>query len=337
LTTPDPVALHRTLQRLAADGIDHVAVEASSHGLDQFRLDGLALSAAAFTNLTRDHLDYHRHMAAYFAAKRRLFVELLPPGASAVINLDVDEGRELAALCRGLGHRVIGFGRDEGAELRLLRGHPDGAGQIIEVAAFGTRRMLVLPLLGEFQAMNALAALGLAVATGVPVGDALEALATLEGAPGRMAHVASHPNGAPVIVDYAHTPDALETALTALRPHCRGRLVVAFGCGGDRDAGKRPLMGAIAQRLADIVIVTDDNPRGEDAAAIRRAVLAAAPGAHEIGDRRSAIRAAIKLLAPGDVLLLAGKGHERGQIVGATVLPFDDSEVARAAVAEAVP
>ena len=334
LTTPDPVALHRALQRLAARGIDHVALEASSHGLDQFRLDGLTLSAAAFTNLTRDHLDYHGDMAAYFAAKRRLFAELLPRGGAAVINLDSSEGRELAALCRGRGQRVIGFGADALADLRLISARPEGAGQTLLLEAFGTRRALLLPLMGEFQAMNALAALGLAVATGVPAGEALDALAALQGAPGRMEHAATHPNGAPIIVDYAHTPDALETALTALRPHCRGRLVVVFGCGGDRDAGKRPMMGAIAERLADRVIVTDDNPRSEDAASIRRAILAAAPKAREIGDRGSAIRAAVAMLEPGDVLLLAGKGHERGQIVGDTVLPFDDAEMARAAVAE---
>ena len=334
LTTPDPVALHRTLQRLAARAIDHVALEASSHGLDQFRLDGLALAAAAFTNLTRDHLDYHGDMEAYLAAKRRLFAELLPRGGIAVINLDSREGRALAALCRGQGQRVIGFGADALADLRLISAQPDGAGQTFLLEAFGTRRALLLPLMGEFQAMNALAALGLAVATGVPVGEALDALATLQGTPGRMEHAASHPNGAPIIVDYAHTPDALETALTALRPHCRGRLVVVFGCGGDRDAGKRPMMGAIAERLADLVIVTDDNPRSEDAASIRRAILAAAPKAREIGDRGSAIRAAVAMLAHGDVLLLAGKGHERGQIVGDTVVPFDDAETARAAVAE---
>jgi UDP-N-acetylmuramoyl-L-alanyl-D-glutamate--2,6-diaminopimelate ligase len=335
LTTPDPVALHAELKALASAGTTHVAIEASSHGLDQFRLDGLALKAAAFTNLTRDHLDYHRDMAAYFAAKRRLFAELLPADGTAVLNLDSDEGRALAALARGRGQRVIGFGAASDAALRLLHARPDGAGQSITIAAPGEQRTLVLPLIGAFQAMNALAALGLALATGVPLSQALDALATLEGAPGRMQQAASHP--APVIVDYAHTPDALETALAALRPHVGGRLILVFGCGGDRDPGKRPLMGAIAQALADIVIVTDDNPRGEDASAIRRAILAACPKAREIGDRGSAIRAATGMLAPGDVLLLAGKGHERGQIVGSTVLPFDDAETARAALAEARP
>jgi UDP-N-acetylmuramoyl-L-alanyl-D-glutamate--2,6-diaminopimelate ligase len=332
LTTPDPVALHETLKALAAADIDHVAVEASSHGLDQFRLDGLVLTAAAFTNLTRDHLDYHRDMAAYFAAKRRLFAELLPETGAAIVNRDAPEGRELAALAYARGQRVISFGTVQRADLRLVASRPAGTGQRIEIAAFGERRFLRLPLMGAFQAMNALAALGLAVATGVPLAAALDALSFLQGAPGRMEHVASVANGAPVMVDYAHTPDALETALTALRPHCGGRLVVVFGCGGDRDPGKRPMMGAIARRLADTVIVTDDNPRSEDAAAIRRAILAAAPGAREIGDRGDAIRAAVAMLGPGDLLLVAGKGHERGQIVGDRTLPFEDAEIARAAV-----
>jgi UDP-N-acetylmuramoyl-L-alanyl-D-glutamate--2,6-diaminopimelate ligase len=334
LTTPDPVALHDKLHRLAAQKIDHVALEASSHGLDQFRLDGLALKAAAFTNLTRDHLDYHRDMAAYFAAKRRLFDELLPPSGTAVLNLDTEEGCVLAASCRARGQRVIGYGRARDADLRLARADPQGEGLDVEIAAFGAARAFRLPLMGEFQAMNALGALGLAVATDVALATALDALDKLQGAPGRMEHVASHANGAPVIVDYAHTPDALETVLTALRPHCRARLIVVFGCGGDRDAGKRPIMGAIAERLADLAIVTDDNPRSEDAATIRRAILAAAPTAREIGDRGRAIREAVSLLQPGDLLLLAGKGHEQGQIVGSTVLPFDDAQVARAAVAE---
>jgi UDP-N-acetylmuramoyl-L-alanyl-D-glutamate--2,6-diaminopimelate ligase len=333
LTTPDPVALHRTLGELARAGVDHVALEASSHGLDQYRLDGLALTAACFTNLTRDHLDYHRDMAAYFAAKRRLFTELLPPSGTAVINLDSAEGRELAAACHARGQRVIGFGAARGADLRLLEARPDSTGQRVLVDAAGERRTVHLPLLGEFQAMNALAAVGLAAATGVQMAVALDALPSLEGAPGRMEQAALHPNGAPVIVDYAHTPDALQTVLAALRPHCRGRLIVVFGCGGDRDAGKRPMMGEIAARGADLVIVSDDNPRGEDAASIRHAILAACPRARDIGDRRRAITEAVALLAPGDVLLLAGKGHESGQIVGGTVLPFDDAEVAREAVA----
>lgn len=334
LTTPDPVSLHRELNILARSGIDHVALEASSHGLDQFRLDGLELTAAAFTNLTRDHLDYHRDMDAYFAAKARLFTELLPPDGTAVINADSPAAERLAALCRQRGQTILTFGVAPAADLRLVAARPFDAGQHLRLALFGQERDLALPLVGSFQASNALAALGLAIATGAPLDAALDALPLLKGAPGRLEHVASHPNGAPVIVDYAHTPDALETVLTALRAHCRGRLVAVFGCGGDRDPGKRPQMGAIAARLADIVIVTDDNPRSEDPAAIRHAILAACPGAEEIGDRAAAIRRGLALLAPGDLLLLAGKGHERGQIVAGVTHPFDDADVARQVVAE---
>jgi UDP-N-acetylmuramoyl-L-alanyl-D-glutamate--2,6-diaminopimelate ligase len=332
LTTPDPVVLHRELQALKHRGIDHVALEASSHGLDQFRLDGLALKAAAFTNLTRDHLDYHGDMERYFAAKRRLFAELLPPGATAVLNRDTAEGRVLAALSAARGIRVVEYGTAAGADLRLLDALPAGAGLRVRLDAMGERSNFTLPLIGAFQAMNALAAMGLAIATGVPADEALAALRHLEGAPGRMQHVTSRANGAPVIVDYAHTPDALETALKALRPHCRQKLVVVFGCGGDRDPGKRPMMGAIAARLADMTIVTDDNPRSENAGLIRGAILAACPGAREIGDRASAIREGAAMLGPGDLLLIAGKGHERGQIVGPTILPFADADAARAAV-----
>jgi UDP-N-acetylmuramoyl-L-alanyl-D-glutamate--2,6-diaminopimelate ligase len=334
LTTPDPVSLHQELAALARAGIEHAALEASSHGLAQYRLDGLRLAAAAFTNLTRDHLDYHPDMAAYFAAKARLFDELLPADAAAVLNADVIEGGRLATLCRHRHLRIITFGRAPDADLRLLAAGPRGSGQALTISVFGARHDFLLPLAGAFQASNALAALGLVIATGSPVEAAVAALGKLTGVAGRMEHVASHPNGAPVIVDYAHTPDALETLLTALRPHCRGRLVVVFGCGGDRDRGKRPQMGEIAACLADVAIVTDDNPRSEDAATIRRAILDACPGAREIGDRAAAIDAALRLLRPDDLLVVAGKGHERGQIVGTTVLPFDDAEVARAGVAK---
>src|SRR5579883_161973 len=334
LTTPDPVTLHRELSVLARSNIDHVALEASSHGLDQYRLDGLELSAAAFTNLTRDHLDYHQDMASYFAAKARLFTELLPPDGTAVINIDSLEGERLVELCRQRGQNILTFGAAPGADLRLVSARPLDAGQHLHVSILGEDRDLMLPLIGAFQASNAMAALGLAIATGAIVDRALDALPKLQGVPGRLQHVATHPGGAPVIVDYAHTPDALETVLTALRAHCRGKLVVVFGCGGDRDAGKRPQMGAIADRLADHAIVTDDNPRSEDPAAIRRAILAACPGAEEIGDRAAAIRHGLALLAPGDLLLLAGKGHERGQIIGSVTHPFEDAAVAREAVAE---
>jgi UDP-N-acetylmuramoyl-L-alanyl-D-glutamate--2,6-diaminopimelate ligase len=333
LTTPDPVTLHRELHDLALRLIDHVAIEASSHGLDQFRLDGLDISAAAFTNLSRDHLDYHPTMEAYLAAKARLFGELMPRGGVAVLNAEVPEFDWLAQLCRARTHRIYAYGMGVRTELRLLAARPTAAGQELDLKVFGRQYTVSLPLVGRFQAMNALAALGLALATGVARDQAVEALGRLVGAPGRVQHVASHPNGAPIFVDYAHTPDAQENVLTALRPHCRGKLVVVFGAGGDRDAGKRPVMGDVTTRLADVVIVTDDNPRSEDSAAIRRAIMAAAPGAIEIADRGEAIAFAVTQLQAEDLLVIAGKGHERGQIVAGVTHPFDDAEVARAAVA----
>ncbi len=329
LTTPDPVALHRDLAELAAAGIEHVAIEASSHGLAQFRLDGIAPSAASFTNLTRDHLDYHGDMATYRAAKERLFTELLAPGGGAILNADSPEFARLGALCRERAQRVIGYGAAAAAELRVVERAPHAQGQRIAAELFGERHDFDLPLVGGFQAMNVLAALGLVVATGTALGPAVAALARLSGVPGRMQPVGASPAGASVFVDYAHTPDALATVLSALRPHAERRLCVVFGAGGDRDRGKRPLMGRVAADLADLVYVTDDNPRGEDPADIRRAILAAAPRAIEIGDRRDAIRAAIAGLRRGDILVIAGKGHETGQIIGAAVLPFDDAVVAR--------
>lgn len=328
LTTPDPVALHRELAGLAGRGIEHVAIEASSHGLHQHRLDGLSVAAAAFTNLTRDHLDYHGDMARYRAAKERLFAALLVSGGSAVLNRDSPEFSRLQALCRDHGHPVIAYGADPEADLRLVAREPNGGSQALIVEIFGRRRELLLPLAGEFQAMNALAALGLVIAAGGPTAAATDTLTRLTGVPGRLQFVGEAGGGA-IVVDYAHTPDALATVLAALRPHARGRLVALFGCGGDRDAGKRPLMGRVAARLADCVYVTDDNPRGEPPAEIRRAILAAAPDAIEIGDRRQAIAAAIAELAPGDMLVIAGKGHETRQIVGAETYPFDDAAIAR--------
>ncbi len=330
LTTPDPVTLHRELAELARAGVDRVALEASSHGLEQYRLDGLAISIGAFTNLSRDHLDYHPTMAAYLAAKSRLFAELMPAGATAVLNADVPEFAPLAAICRQRGHAIISYGRDDAADLRIVTTDFDGGRLSLIVRIQGRVLHVVLRnLAGLFQAMNAMAAFGIALASGESVDDLIVALADLDAVPGRMQRVAAHPTGAPIYVDYAHKPDALETVLTALRPHASGRLVVVFGCGGDRDAGKRPMMGAIAHRLADRVIVTDDNPRSERPEFIRAAILAACPGANEIGDRRAAIHAAIAALAPEDVLVIAGKGHETGQIVGNTILPFDDAIVAR--------
>ena len=329
LTTPDPVALHRDLAGLAKQGIDHVAIEASSHGLHQYRLDGVSVAAAAFTNLTRDHLDYHGNMAHYRAAKQRLFSALLTSGGSAVLNRDSVEFERLDELCRDGSHPVIGYGTDPAADLRLVAREPRVDRQFLVLEVFGRRHELVLPLAGEFQAMNALAALGLAIVTGSPVPTATAALAGLTGVPGRLQFVAGHEDGGAIVVDYAHTPDALATVLTALRPHALGRLAVLFGCGGDRDAGKRPLMGEVATRLADRVYVTDDNPRTEPPGEIRRAILEAAPSAIEIGDRREAIAAAIAELAAGDLLVIAGKGHETGQIIGIETYPFDDAAIAR--------
>jgi len=332
LTTPDPVALHRTLSDIAGRGIDHAAIEASSHGLAQYRLDGLAVAAAAFTNLTRDHLDYHGDMAGYRAAKDRLFTTLLAPAGTAVLNADSPEFARLAALVRGRDGKVIAYGSAAEAGLRLLARQPRRDGQLVTLSLDGARQEIELKLIGDFQAMNALAALGLALATGANAQQALAALPGLTTVPGRMQLVGEH-NGAAVFVDYAHTPDALQTVLTAARPHAAGRLVVVFGAGGDRDRGKRPLMGRVATEKADLVYVTDDNPRSEEPAAIRASILAAAPGAVEIGDRRNAIGAAIGVLEPGDVLVIAGKGHETGQIVDKETLPFDDVVVAREAIA----
>ncbi len=335
MTTPDPVALHAGLAALCEAGVDHLAMEASSHGLDQFRLDGVRLAAAGFTNLTRDHLDYHGDMTAYLAAKGALFARVLADRGIAVINADIPEFTELALLCQIRGIRVVGYGVS-GREIMVRRVTPLPHGQRLDLDFLGHPVTIELGLIGRFQAWNALCALGLVLAAhpADEVGPVLEALEGLEGVPGRLQLVAHHPAGAPVIVDYAHTPDALETVLTALRPHAETRLVVVFGCGGDRDRGKRPVMGEIAVRLADKVIVTDDNPRSESAAAIRAEILAAAPGALEIGDRHEAIRAAVTGLAAGDVLVIAGKGHEQGQIVGTQTIAFDDASAARMAVAE---
>ncbi|MBS7545128.1 UDP-N-acetylmuramoyl-L-alanyl-D-glutamate--2,6-diaminopimelate ligase [Ancylobacter oerskovii] len=334
LTTPDPIALHRTLDHLASEGVTHLCLEASSHGLDQHRLDGVRLAAGGFTNLSRDHLDYHPTMEAYLEAKLRLFHHLVPRGGGAAVWVDSTEGSHVAQIAADSGLDVIGIGTS-GAGIALLSRRDDGLGQVIEVEADGVRRQLRLPLVGAFQVANALVAAGLVAATGSAVEEALAPLERLEGVPGRLELVgtkASSAGTAGVFVDYAHKPDALANALDALRPYATGRLIAVFGCGGDRDKGKRPLMGAIAAEKADVVIVTDDNPRSEDPATIRAAILAAAPGAREIGDRAEAIAAAIGMAEAGDVVLIAGKGHETGQIVGDRTLPFSDREVARAAL-----
>ncbi len=337
LTTPDPVELHADLAMLAERGVTHVAMEASSHGLDQFRLDGVKVSAAAFTNFSRDHLDYHLDTNAYFAAKLRLFLSLLGDGGTAVLNADIPEYEPLRAVSESRGLAVLSYGQtpnhSRAPDLELVTQTPLPHGQVLDLAVRGRAYRVSLKLMGSFQAMNVLAALGLVLAGGEDVETAIAALEHLTGVPGRAELVGATPNGAQVFVDYAHKPGALETVLTALRPHVQGRLVLVVGCGGDRDRGKRPLMGEIATRLADVVYVTDDNPRGEDPAAIRAAIMAAAPGAIEIGDRAEAIHAATRELKPGDMLIVAGKGHEHGQIIGATTIPFNDAEVARAAIA----
>jgi len=334
LTTPDPVMLHQTLSRLAESGISHLVVEASSHGIEQFRLDGVRLDAAAFTNLSRDHLDYHGTEEAYFAAKAQLFSRVLPTGAMAVLNADAPEFAALEEIARSRGQRIISYGVD-GRDVRIARGRPHGFGQMASFEIAGRLHDVHLPLVGAFQIANVACALGLFIAAGGEAGAALEALQGLEGAPGRMEYVGARANGGAVFVDYAHTPDALANALAALRPHTKSRLAVVFGCGGDRDKGKRPAMGRIAAEAADRVIVTDDNPRSEDAAAIRREILAgirASTAVTEIAARGTAIATAIAGLEPGDVLVIAGKGHERGQIVGDDVLPFDDREEAARAL-----
>lgn len=319
MTTPDPVALHARLAAMYKEGITHLAMEASSHGLDQRRLDGVRLSGAAFTNLTRDHLDYHKDMAAYREAKQRLFADLLPPQSLAVINADNPEGISFIRVAPG---RVVTYGKALGADIRALTLTPLPHGQRMEALIFGEHRDVTLPLIGAFQASNILCALALACDGRKEEALALfGALGRLRPVPGRMEQVAD----APIYVDYAHTPDGLKTALTALRPHCEGRIICVFGCGGERDAGKRPMMGHIAAHLADLVIVTDDNPRGEDSGDIRKAILAAAPEAMEIGDRAKAIEKGISLLQGGDILLIAGKGHEIGQTILGITYPFHDA------------
>lgn len=326
LTTPDPVQLHALLMRLAGEGISHCSMEASSHGLNQRRLDGVELSAGGFTNLGRDHLDYHSTVENYLAAKLRLFEVLLKPGQPAVIFSDdpFSQAVAVAARRRGLEVRMVGRGGDF---LKLKRLEQHRYSQIGEIEHENNLHRVNLPLAGEFQMANALVAAGLAISTGVPIGTALEALEGLQGASGRLELIGQTEEGAPAYVDYAHKPEALENVLLALRPYTTGQLTLVFGCGGDRDRGKRPIMGEIAQRLADRVIITDDNPRTENAALVRRQILAAAPDAVEIADRREAIHYAVQQLRAGDSLVVAGKGHEEGQIVGTEILPFSDHKV----------
>lgn len=331
LTTPDPVTLHETLSDLASAGVHHLALEASSHGLDQYRLDGVRFTAAAFTNFSRDHLDYHKTEAAYFDAKLRLFRFLLPHDGAAVLNADSPYFEPVADACRASGHRIRSFGiQTSDIHIADVSALPNGLRLCVTMRdkSYETR----LNLVGGFQAYNVLAALGLAVETGADLTDAFGALAHLRGVRGRMERVGALDNDAQVYVDYAHTPDALKTALISIRPHVHGKLHVVFGAGGDRDSGKRPMMGKVAAEHADRIIVTDDNPRREDPDSIRRQILQGCPAATEIGNREEAIATAIGTLERGDILIIAGKGHETGQIVGNETLPFDDAEVARGSI-----
>ncbi|PBC12285.1 UDP-N-acetylmuramoyl-L-alanyl-D-glutamate--2,6-diaminopimelate ligase [Mesorhizobium sp. WSM3859] len=333
LTTPDPVALHRLLKELADAGVTHASMEASSHGLDQRRLDGVKLVAGAFTNLGRDHMDYHPTVEDYHRAKLRLFDTLLPKGAPAIVFADDPWSEPTVHAAKAAGLKVLTVGR-HGDFLTLKRVEHERHRQRAEIVADGMLHEVDLPLAGDFQIANALVSAGLAISTGTPAAKALAALEKLKGAPGRLDLVGATAAGAPVYVDYAHKPDALENVLTSVRPFTTGRVVVVFGCGGDRDRGKRPIMGEIATRLADVVIVTDDNPRSEVPETIRAAILAAAPGAIEIGDRRKAIHEAVAMLRAGDTLIVAGKGHEEGQTIGSETFHFSDHEEVRDALKE---
>jgi UDP-N-acetylmuramoyl-L-alanyl-D-glutamate--2,6-diaminopimelate ligase len=330
LTTPDPVTLHRTLADLAGEGITHLAFEASSHGLDQHRLDGVTLTAGAFTNLGRDHMDYHPTVEEYLAAKLRLFTELLQPGQAAVINCDGAYAERVADVARTRGLRVMTVGQ-KGETLHCAALTRDGFTQVLRVVADGRSFDVRLPLVGAYQAENALVAAGLAIATGEKSAEVLHALQSLKGVPGRL-EIVGEARGGLAVVDYAHKPEALIAALEACRPFVTGKLISVFGCGGDRDKGKRPIMGGISVSKADVTIVTDDNPRSERPETIRREILAGAAGATEIGDRAEAIRTAVSMMGPGDVVLVAGKGHETGQIVGDRMLPFSDSDELRRAL-----
>lgn len=324
LTSPDAADAARLMATLAEEGVTHLALEASSHGIDQRRLDGVHLKAAAFTNLTQDHLDYHGDMDSYRSAKLRLFETLLPRGRHAVLNADSAAYSSFASASIMAGLSIMGVG-ERGRDLTLTGRRATPEGQRLTIDVRGKAHEVLLPLAGAFQASNALVAAGLCIAGGEDAGEVIAALAAIQGAEGRLERVGAGPNGGEAYVDYAHTPDGLETVLTALRPHATGKLIVVFGCGGDRDRAKRPLMGAIAEKLADVAILTDDNPRSEDPAAIRAEAKAGAPHAIEIGDRREAIRHAVSLMRDGDVVVVAGKGHEQGQIVGGITHPFDDA------------
>ncbi len=330
-TTPEPVALHKMLADLAEDGIDHLAVEASSHGLQQRRLDGVQLNAGAFTNISRDHLDYHKTFEDYFNQKKRLFSELLSAGAAAIVDMDAEGAQDVVDVASSRGLIVVGVGH-KGDTIRLVEVVLDGYAQKLTLLYGGAEYKVRLPLVGAFQVSNALVAAALCLSQGDSPNNVFQQLELLEGARGRLEFAGETPKGAPVFIDYAHTPDALENALSSLRPYVMNKLSVVFGCGGDRDKGKRPLMGQVAVQQADMVYVTDDNPRGEDAAVIRAEVLEGASGAVEIGDRKSAIQRAVDDAVKGDVVLIAGKGHETGQIIKDKVIPFSDHDAVREAI-----
>ncbi|MES2969810.1 MAG: UDP-N-acetylmuramoyl-L-alanyl-D-glutamate--2,6-diaminopimelate ligase [Pseudomonadota bacterium] len=332
-TTPDAITLHRMLSDAAAAGVTHAAMEASSHGLDQRRMDGVRLVAAGFTNFTQDHLDYHGTMQSYFDAKMGLFSRVLPSEGVAVVNMNDPRGSDVVAVARARGQRLLTVGHAEGCDLRLLGQRYDATGQDVRFQWQGQPHQVRLNLIGGFQAENVALAAGLVIAAGEDPARVFPVLPTLTGVRGRMQLAATRTNGAAVFVDYAHTPDAIETALRALRPHVMGRIVIVFGAGGDRDRTKRPLMGQAARANADVLYVTDDNPRSEDPATIRAEILQACPDANEVGDRAEAILRGVDALGPGDALLVAGKGHETGQVIAGDVYPFDDVEQASVAVA----
>ncbi|MDI9348541.1 MAG: UDP-N-acetylmuramoyl-L-alanyl-D-glutamate--2,6-diaminopimelate ligase [Candidatus Symbiobacter sp.] len=341
LTTPNAIDLQQYLAAMSVGGLTHVAMEASSHGISQYRLDGVQLRAAGFTNLTRDHLDYHGTMAAYLDAKSQLFTRILPPDAVAVLNHDAAEYPVLAAMAQKRGQTIFQYGKT-GQELRLVAQSPHESGQHLTLSVFGCEYHVDLPLIGDFQALNALCALGLVLAAGADQNRAVKALATLSAPPGRAQMIGQAANGGRILIDYAHTPDALLNILTSLRPLAKNRLLLAFGCGGNRDRGKRPIMGEIAARLADYVVVTDDNPRQEEAATIRREIMQAALATQrppcrviEIGDRAAAITHLVAQLGAGDIAVVTGKGHESGQIIGDKTLPFDDAEMVAQALRNA--
>lgn len=324
LTTPDSITLHQILSSLSEKGVDYVSMEASSVGIEQYRMDGINIKVAGFTNFTQDHLDYHLTMENYFEAKKQLFSRVLAAGGTAVLNADIKEFSELEAICRNRGVKVLSYGVN-GHDLRIIKRIPHADGQTLKLSVSGVHHTVDLPLIGEFQAMNVLCAVGMVMALNGGFDQRIiDYLPHIKGACGRLDRVGTLPNGAAVYVDYAHTPDALENVLKTMREHTSGRLWVVFGCGGDRDKLKRPIMGKIARELADKIIVTDDNPRSEDAAQIRREIMAECPEAKEIGDRIQAIEYAVSHLQTGDMLVLAGKGHETGQKIGNTVIPMND-------------